>query len=249
MAKGPLYRVPFRRRRECKTDYYARRKMLLSKKIRAVVRKTNRYIIVQLIKATPTGDLTLVSATSKELRKYGYDGCLKNIPAAYLTGYLVGIKSNGKIKEAIADFGLYTVTPQSRLFAAIQGLIDAGIKIPVGEEMLVSEERLKGVPIKKYYEMIKDSGKNIFTKSNPDIPSIFEKVKETITTNAPRVGTKAPKKAEKKEVTKKVTVKKVAKKKKAAEEQKPKRITRKRSARTTKKTTSSKTKKVKKKGE
>ena len=40
MGHGPRYRVPWRRRREGKTNYYKRFKMIKSRKIRLVARKT-----------------------------------------------------------------------------------------------------------------------------------------------------------------------------------------------------------------
>ncbi|MEM2673645.1 MAG: 50S ribosomal protein L18, partial [Candidatus Bathyarchaeia archaeon] len=86
MAKGPSYSVPFRRRREGKTDYRLRKKMVISKMPRLVVRKTGRNFIVQLIRATVIGDIVITSAHSRELRnKYGWLGSLNNLPAAYLT--------------------------------------------------------------------------------------------------------------------------------------------------------------------
>ena len=49
MATGSRYFVPFRRRREGKTDYYQRTRLVVSDVPRMVVRKTNRHIIVQLV--------------------------------------------------------------------------------------------------------------------------------------------------------------------------------------------------------
>jgi len=48
MVGGPRYRVPFRRRKEGKTDYQARKALVLSKKPRLVARDTLRNMIVQL---------------------------------------------------------------------------------------------------------------------------------------------------------------------------------------------------------
>jgi len=81
MATGPRYFVPFRRRREGKTDYYKRMKLLLSEKPRMVVRKTNRQIIIQLVEADLVGDRTLVAAYSTELAAFGYTGATANTPA------------------------------------------------------------------------------------------------------------------------------------------------------------------------
>ncbi|RLG58710.1 MAG: 50S ribosomal protein L18, partial [Candidatus Hydrothermarchaeota archaeon] len=93
MAKGPRYRVPFRRRREGKTDYRKRLKLLLSGKPRIVVRKTLKHTIVQVIDFDIKGDRVLVSAHSNELKKYGWQANTGNLPASYLTGLLCGKKA------------------------------------------------------------------------------------------------------------------------------------------------------------
>eukprot|EP00827_Trimyema_finlayi_P006787 TRINITY_DN82_c0_g1_i2.p1 TRINITY_DN82_c0_g1~~TRINITY_DN82_c0_g1_i2.p1 ORF type:complete len:300 (+),score=109.26 TRINITY_DN82_c0_g1_i2:170-1069(+) len=84
-----------RRRRECKTDYYSRKRMITSDlnkydspKYRFVPRKTNTKIICQVIYATIIGDKVIAQASSVELKKYGLTTGLKNYPAAYCTGLL-----------------------------------------------------------------------------------------------------------------------------------------------------------------
>ncbi|KON27259.1 50S ribosomal protein L18, partial [miscellaneous Crenarchaeota group archaeon SMTZ-80] len=67
MARGPRYNVPFRRKREGKTDYKKRMRLVLSEIPRLAIRPTNKHIMVQLIEARPEGDVTLVSASSVEL--------------------------------------------------------------------------------------------------------------------------------------------------------------------------------------
>ena len=74
MATGPRYLVAFRRRREGRTDYYQRTKLVVADAPRMVVRRSNRHIIVQLVIAEMDGDKTLVSANSAELEKYGTPG-------------------------------------------------------------------------------------------------------------------------------------------------------------------------------
>lgn len=69
MAKGPNYKVKFRRRREGKTNYYKRYVYVLSGKIRLVVRITNKYVIAQVVKIAPKGDVVIVAAHSIELVK------------------------------------------------------------------------------------------------------------------------------------------------------------------------------------
>ena len=70
MARNARYRVPFRRRREGKTNYHLRRRLVSGKKTRAVVRLTNNHCLVQFVEAKITGDTTLSTAHSRELKKY-----------------------------------------------------------------------------------------------------------------------------------------------------------------------------------
>lgn len=90
------YQVKFRRRREGKTDYRARKRLICqdknkynSPKYRLVVRFTNKYVLAQIIYATIQGDVCMCQASSKELPRYGCKVGLKNYAAAYCTGLLV----------------------------------------------------------------------------------------------------------------------------------------------------------------
>merc|ERR1719158_132374 len=94
-AYSMRYQTKFRRRREGKTDYYARRRLVFqekdkydTRKYRFVVRRTNKRIICQIIHATLTGDRCLCTADSSELRKHGLNAGLTNYAAAYCTGLL-----------------------------------------------------------------------------------------------------------------------------------------------------------------
>lgn len=151
MATGPRYFVPFRRRREGKTDYYQRTRLIVADVPRMVVRKTNRHIIIQLVTAEMDGDRTLVAANSAELEKYGYKGSTSNTPAAYLTGMLFAAKAKKAQQDsAILDIGLNRATPGARVFAALKGAVEAGLEIPHGEDILPSDERVKGMHIAAY---------------------------------------------------------------------------------------------------
>mmetsp|Transcript_32113 Transcript_32113/g.54162 ORF Transcript_32113/g.54162 Transcript_32113/m.54162 type:complete len:301 (-) Transcript_32113:76-978(-) len=90
------FQVKWRRRREGRTDYRQRHKLITqdknkyqSPKYRLVVRFTNRYVICQVIYAEVSGDKVLCSAHSKELIKHGLTVGHKNYPAAYCTGLLL----------------------------------------------------------------------------------------------------------------------------------------------------------------
>jgi large subunit ribosomal protein L18 len=145
---SPTYRIHFRRRREGKTNYKKRLKLLLSEKPRLVYRKTLKYIIGQIINFDKKGDVTLVGITSKILKKYGWKFACDNTPASYLTGYLLGKMALSKgVKEAVLDIGLYTSTKGGRMYAFVKGAIDAGLNVPCSEEMFPSEYRIKGLHI------------------------------------------------------------------------------------------------------
>ncbi|MFX0141328.1 MAG: 50S ribosomal protein L18, partial [Candidatus Hodarchaeota archaeon] len=156
MANGPRYHVKFRRRREGKTDYYYRRRLLMSEIPRLVVRKSLRHLIVQLIEAKLGGDKVLISAHSKELIKnFGWQFGCGSIPAAYLTGLLAGYKViKSGIDKTILDIGIYRPINKSRLFAALKGALDAGLEIPHSEDILPDEEHIKGSHILKYAELL-----------------------------------------------------------------------------------------------
>ena len=93
MVAGATYRVMFRRRREGRTDYRLRRRLVVSGRVRLVVRGSLRHMTVQVTRAGLKGDEVVASAHSSELREFGWKGPTGNIPAAYLTGLLLGYLS------------------------------------------------------------------------------------------------------------------------------------------------------------
>jgi large subunit ribosomal protein L18 len=169
-----------------------RRKFLLSRKTRFVPRFSSKHVIVQFIEARPEGDYTIVSAHSRELMtKYGWQGGGKNIPASYLTGLLGGLRALAKgVKVAILDVGLHIPSKGSRPFAAAKGAIDAGIHIPINDEVLPSEERIKGNHIAAYAKILSNENPELYlrhfshylsTNLKPeDLPEHFERTKELI---------------------------------------------------------------------
>ena len=148
-----------------KTDYYARQRLTLqdknkynSKKYRFSVRFTNRDVICQVIYATIQGDVTICSAYSHELPKFGMKAGLTNYAATYATGLLCARRLLTKYGlaetyegntenlgddyhvEAAADerrpfkcfldTGLVRTSTGSRVFAALKGAVDGGLDIP-----------------------------------------------------------------------------------------------------------------------
>lgn len=99
------FQTKFRRRREGKTDYRARKRLVAQAKnkynmpkYRLVVRFTNRKVIMQIVRATLKGDEVLFSALSTELRRYGLACGYKNACAAYCTGLLLARRVNSKMQ-------------------------------------------------------------------------------------------------------------------------------------------------------
>ncbi len=150
MAHGPRFRVKFRRQREGKTDYRYRLRQLKSERPRAVVRFTNRRVLVSLEEFDPKGDRILVQAESPELVAVGFpSSSLTSTPAAYLTGYLAGLRLAAKgPKEAVLDAGVLRPSKGGRILGALQGLLDAGVDVPHSKEGLPPKERLGGAHLK-----------------------------------------------------------------------------------------------------
>lgn len=90
------YQVKFKRRRQGKTDYYARKRLVVqdknkynTPKYRLIVRFTNKDIVCQIAYARIAGDVIVSSAYAHELPRYGIKVGLTNYAAAYCTGLLL----------------------------------------------------------------------------------------------------------------------------------------------------------------
>ena len=180
MATGPRYKVPMRRRREVRTDYHQRLRLLKSGKPRLVARKSNKHTTAQLITPGPQGDETLASAHSSDLEEYGWEAPTSNISAAYLTGLLAGKRAvDAGLEEAVLDIGLNTATPGNKVFAVQEGAIDAGLEIPHNDSVLADWSRTRGEHIAEYAEQLDEplySGE--FDAA--DLPEHFDDVREAI---------------------------------------------------------------------
>lgn len=169
--KQTNYTVKFRRRRDGRTNYKKRMKLLLSEAPRLVVRKTNKHIITQLISFDTKGDKIIASYHSTKLKKIGWSHSTKNLPAAYLTGYALGVIALKKgSSTAVLDTGLNQTVGGSKIFAALKGAIDAGMKIPCSKEILPNEDRIKGKHISDY------------NKKSSSIVADFENTKKMLNT-------------------------------------------------------------------
>ncbi|MFX0106854.1 MAG: 50S ribosomal protein L18 [Candidatus Hodarchaeota archaeon] len=225
MAQGPTYKVKFRRRREGKTNYYRRQRLLRSQQTRLVIRKTNTKTIVQFVNANVIGDTTVASATSPEIGAHGWSAGTSNLPSAYLTGYLAGLRAEARgVKEAVLDVGLHPPVRGSRIYAALKGVIDAGIDIPYKPEVLPDEDRITGEHIVNAFKYYSENPNNSYAfskigkkKTNiTGIPRQFKATKDAL--NAIPAATLKKKSKRKKPAAKKATpAAKKPKKEKVAE--------------------------------
>jgi len=144
------FQVKYRRRREGKTDYRARRKMVRqdknkynNRKYRLVVRFTGTKVVCQIMYATIRGDMVVEQATSTELSKFGVPVGHKNYAAAYCTGLLIarrmltkfGLDKTFKGKEEI-DGEDYHVEEEDCEQRPLKVILDVGLQTTcVGHRM------------------------------------------------------------------------------------------------------------------
>jgi large subunit ribosomal protein L18 len=130
---------------------------------RLVVRRTLTQTIVQVAEYAPEGDKVLAQATSPELAKMGWTASSSSVPAAYLTGLLAAKRAaEAGVEEAVLDGGIGKPSKGGKVFSALQGAIDGGLWVPHGEEVLPSEERVRGEHLSE------------------EVPPMFDKVKNKI---------------------------------------------------------------------
>ena len=151
MAHGKNQRLRFKRRRNGQTDYRRRMKLLRGGDLRAVVRISNTQVICQLIEFGMDGDNIFDSISGQTLvDKYKWPKNIsrRSVPASYLVGFALGNRAvNAGHKNAILDIGLAASSSGNRVFAALKGMIDAGLEIPHGESVLPDEDRINGLHI------------------------------------------------------------------------------------------------------
>jgi large subunit ribosomal protein L5e len=135
------FQVKYRRRREGKTDYQQRKRLItqdknkyLSPKYRLVVRFTNSDVIVQIAYAKIVGDVIMTAAYSHELKRYGIVCGLTNYAAAYATGLLLARRhltklglANKYVGKAKVDGNDFTVTPLEDGPRPFKALLDVGL--------------------------------------------------------------------------------------------------------------------------
>merc|ERR1711871_1597751 len=155
MGKNKAYfkrfQVKWRRRREGKTDYYARKRLInqeknkyFTPKFRLVVRFTNKDIIAQIVSAKIIGDEVLTCAYAHALTKLGladkYQATDEVSGDVYIVDELDDEGAPHPFK-AVLDVGLKRTTTGSRCFGVMKGAADGGLLIPHNEKRFPGYDR------------------------------------------------------------------------------------------------------------
>ena len=145
MAHGKRQRLRFKRRRSGRTDYRRRLRMLRGGAPRAVVRVSNTQVTCQLVEFGMGGDSIVASVNGKTLVKHGWPAgaSRKSVPACYIAGYALAKSAIAAGHDsAILDIGLASSSPGGRVFAALRGMVDAGLDVPHGADVLPDDDRV-----------------------------------------------------------------------------------------------------------
>ncbi len=142
-----MKRLDRRRRRENKTNYTKRLNLLKGNIPRLVVRKSNKYILLQVVESVNAQDKVICEVSTKEFLRYRWPkekaGSLKSLAACYLGGMLLANKAKAKnVDKVILDTGLIPNTKGSRVYAAVKGVAEGGLEIPHNEEVLPTDEMI-----------------------------------------------------------------------------------------------------------
>ena len=153
MANKKAKIVLYRRKREQKTNYRKRLRLLESGKLRLTFRTSNTKFLAQVVSFDTSGDKIIVGVDSSALKKNGWNYSSKNFPAAYLTGLLLAQKAkrNGVKEELILDTGLESPSQKGKTFAFLKGVLDGGLEVRHGsEDIFPEEEKMSGIAILDY---------------------------------------------------------------------------------------------------
>ena len=142
----------FNRRNLNLTNYQKRLRLLKGGMVRIIIRRSNNNTLVQFAVYEESGDKLISSGKSENLKKMGMKIHTGNLTSGYLTGFLAGkrylSKAKDKNSEVILDTGLFRHKKGSRIYSALKGAVDSGVKIRCDESIFPSENRIKGEHLK-----------------------------------------------------------------------------------------------------
>lgn len=155
----------YRRRRMGATDYRARKKIITSSVPLLAVRVSSKNVSAQFLKPKAEGDQVLSSAHSRNLKKFGWKGSTKSVPACYLLGLLAGKKAKEKgVEKAYLYNGLSLFVNGSRVSALVKGVKDAGVDVPMSDEAAPSQDSISGKVTAEYAKSLLSENKEKYSK-------------------------------------------------------------------------------------
>jgi large subunit ribosomal protein L18 len=155
----------YRRRRMGATDYRARKKIITSSVPLLAVRISSKNVSAQFIRPKTEGDQVVSSAHSRNLKKLGWKGSTKSVPACYLLGLLAGKRAKEKgVEKAYLYNGLSQFVNGSRISALVKGVKDAGVDVPMADEVAPSEDRITGKATAEYARSLLAENKEKYSK-------------------------------------------------------------------------------------
>lgn len=135
------FQVKFKRRRQGKTDYHARKKLVIqaknkynTPKKRMIVRISNKDVTAQIAYARIEGDMVISAAYAHELPKYGVKCGLTNYAACYCVGLLLARRTLQMFNlgdryegQTEVDGEMYSVEDIRRGPGAFRAHLDVGL--------------------------------------------------------------------------------------------------------------------------
>ncbi|KIH67501.1 ribosomal L18p/L5e family protein [Ancylostoma duodenale] len=133
------YQVKLKRRRQGKTDYYARKRLTVqdknkynTPKYRLIVRFTNKDVIAQVgLTNYAAGYATGLLLARRHLKNLQLD---KTFKGQEDVGFYTVEEEDGRSPfKAVLDVGLARTTTGCKVFAVMKGVADGGIEVPHSE--------------------------------------------------------------------------------------------------------------------
>lgn len=159
------YVPTYRRRRMGATDYRARKKIITSSVPLLAVRVSSKNVSAQFIRPKAQGDEVVSYAHSRNLKKLGWKGSGKSVPACYLLGLLAGKRAKDQgIEKAYLYNGLSSFVNGSRISALVKGVKDSGVDVPMSDDVAPSEDRITGKTTAEYAKSLLAADKEKYSK-------------------------------------------------------------------------------------
>jgi large subunit ribosomal protein L18 len=155
----------YRRRRMGATDYRARKKIITSAVPLLAVRVSSKNVSVQFVRPKAEGDQVVSSAHSRNLKKLGWKGSTKSVPACYLLGLLAGKRAKeAGLEKAHLYTGLSLFVKGSRVAALVKGVKEAGVDVPMSDDVAPSEDSISGKVTAQYARSLLAENKEKYSK-------------------------------------------------------------------------------------